>query len=562
MWIVRLALRRPYTFVVAALLLLLLTPFVLLRTPTDIFPAINIPVVSVVWQYTGLSAREIEQRMVYAEERALTTTVNNIQHAEPTSYAGVGVVKIFFQPGVSPDGAVAEVTAESQTILKQLPPGTTPPLIIQYNASTVPMLQYGISGTNLSEQQIFDVAMNTIRVGLISVPGVGIPYPYGGKQRVVSVDLNPKALEAQNLSPQDVVNALTTQNLVFPSGSAKIGANEYPIDLNTSPRLLDRLNDLPIKTLDGAVIRVRDVAQVRDGYMPQQNVVRQDGVRSTMLTVLKNGSASTLQVASGVKAAMANVMKTVTENLQVKQFADQSIFVTAAVSGVVREGAIAAALTALMILLFLGSWRSTLIIAISIPLSILASLAILSAIGETINLMTLGGLALAVGILVDDATVTIENVERHLRAGETLENGILIGAGEIALPAMVSTLCICIVFVPMFFLTGVAGYLFAPLAEAVVFAVLASYVLSRTLVPTLVMWFEQSKSKGKSSVAADVRRRNPGQNRVLGRLLTSAATISSYAFRPLVALQRKFEHGFDRFRQGYHSLLGVILAHR
>ncbi len=477
MWIVRLALSRPYTFVVAALLLLLLTPVILLRTPTDIFPAINIPVVSVIWQYTGLTARDIEQRMVYSEERALTTTVNNIQHIESTSYDGVGVIKVFFQPDASPDAGVAQVTAVSQTILKQLPPGTTPPLVIQYNASTVPILQYGISSKTLSEQQTFDVAMNTIRVGLISVPGVGIPYPYGGKQRVVSVDLDPKALEAQNLSQEDVVTALTRQNLVFPSGTAKIGANEYPIDLNTS-RLIDRLNNLPIKTTaDGAVIRIRDVAQVHDGSMPQQNIVRQDGVRSTLISILKNGSASTLQVASGVKAAMAKVMKTVTENLEVKQFADQSVFVKAAISGVVREGVIAAALTALMILLFLGSWRSTLIIAISIPLSVLASLATLSAIGDTFNLMTLGGLALAVGILVDDATVTIENIERHLRAGETLENGILVGAGEIALPALVSTLCICIVFVPMFFLTGVAGFLFAPLAKAVVFAMLASYAL-------------------------------------------------------------------------------------
>src|SRR5260221_1458436 len=310
MWIVRLALRRPYTFVVGALLLLLLTPFILLRTPTDIFPAINIPVVSAVWQYTGLTAKDIEQRLVYTEERALTTTVNNIQHIESTSYDSVGVVKIFFQPGVSPDGAVAEVTAESQTILKQLPPGTTPPLIIQYNASTVPILQYGISSSTLSEQQTFDLALNTVRVGLISVPGVAVPYPYGGKQRVVSVDLDLKALEAQNISQKDVVTALTTQNLVYPSGTAQIGANEYPIDLNTSPRLLDRLNELPIKTVDGAVIRVRDVAQVRDGYMPQQNVVRQDGVRSTMLSALTNGSASTLQVASGVKAAMAAAMKT------------------------------------------------------------------------------------------------------------------------------------------------------------------------------------------------------------------------------------------------------------
>ena len=540
MWIVRLALRRPYTFVVAAMLLLLLSPFVLLRTPTDIFPLINIPVVSVVWQYTGLTARDIEQRMVYTEERALTTTVNNIQHIESTSYDGVGVVKIFFQPGVSADGAVAQVTAESQTILKQLPPGTTPPLIIEYNASSVPILQYGISSSTLSEQQTFDLAMNTIRVGLISVPGVGIPLPYGGKQRVVSVDLDPKALEAQNISQQDVVNALTTQNLVFPSGTAKIGANEYPIDLNTSPRLIDRLNDLPIKSVEGTVIRIQDVAQVRDGYMPQQNIVRQDGVRSTLLSVLKNGSASTLQVAAGVKDAMAAVLKTAAAKLQVKQFADQSVFVKAAVSGVVREGVIAATLTALMILLFLGSWRSTLIIAISIPLSVLASLTILSALGETINLMTLGGLALAVGILVDDATVTIENIERHLRAGDTLENSILNGAGEIALPALVSTMCICIVFVPMFFLPGVAGFLFAPLAEAVVFAVLASYALSRTLVPTLVMWLEGQGTHTEPTTTARVRA----------------------WFRPLVRMQHGFEGTFDRLREGYHKWLGVALDRR
>src|SRR5213592_2224679 len=540
MWIVRLALRRPYTFVVASLLLLLLTPFVLLRTPTDIFPSINIPVVSVIWQYTGLSAKEIEQRMVYTDERALTTTVNNIEHIESTSYDGVAVVKVFFHQGVSPDAGVAQITAESQTILKQLPPGTTPPLIIQYNASTVPILQYSISSKSLSEQQTFDLALNTVRVGLISVPGVAVPYPYGGKQRVVSVDLDLKALERQNLSAQDVVTAISAQNLVFPSGTAKVGANEYPIDLNTSSRLIPRLNDLPIKTVEGAVIRVRDVAQVRDGYTPQQNLVRQDGLRSVLLSVLKNGSASTLSVANGVKAAMANVKNMLTSDVQIKQFGDQSLFVKAAVSGVVREGVIAAALTALMILLFLGSWRSTLIIAISIPLSVLASLALLSAIGETINLMTLGGLALAVGILVDDATVTIENVERHLRAGENLENGILIGAGEIALPAMVSTLCICIVFVPMFFLTGVARFLFAPLAEAVVFAVLASYALSRTLVPTLVMWFERNVNH---------------QER------TDAAQVSPW-IRPLVIFQRGFERMFDQFRQGYQKLLGTIFEHR
>src|SRR6059036_3474907 len=504
MWIVRLALRRPYTFVVAALLLLLMTPFVLTKTPTDIFPAINIPVVSVIWSYTGLSADQIPQRLVYSEERALTTTVDNIEHIESTSYDSFGVIKVFFQQGTNPSTAVAQLTAVSQTILRQLPPGTTPPLIIQYSASTVSILQFGISSPKLSEQQVFDLALNQIRVGLIGVPGVSIPYPYGGKQRVVSVDLDLKALEANNLVESDVVTAISNGSLTYPSGTAKIGGKEVPIDLNVNPLRIDMLNNLPIKSVGGTVIHISDVAQVRDGYFPQENIVRQDGVRSTLLSVFKNGSASTLSVAAGVKAAMANILKTVTSDVQVKQFADQSVFVKAAVSGVVREGVIAAALTALMILLFLGSWRSTLIIAISIPLAVLASLAVLSAIGETINLMTLGGLALAVGILVDDATVTIENVERHLRAGENLENGILIGAGEIALPAMVSTLCICIVFVPMFFLTGVARFLFAPLAEAVVFAVLASYALSRTLVPTLVMWFERNVNHQEHTNAAQV----------------------------------------------------------
>ncbi len=538
MWIVRLALRRPYTFVVASLLLLLLTPFVLLRTPTDIFPNINIPVVSIVWTYTGLSAQEIEQRIVYTHERALTTTVNNIEHIESNSYDGIGVIKVFFQPGTSPQGGVAQITAVSQTILRQLPPGTTPPLVIQYNASTVPILQYGISGPGLSEQEIFDLSINQVRVGLISVPGVGVPYPYGGKQRLVSVDLDLKALQAKNLTARDVVDAINSQNLVYPSGTAKIGATEYPIDLNTSPRVIERLNELPIKTVEGAVIRVSDVAQVRDGYSPQQNIVRQDGTRSTLLSVLKSGTASTLDVANGVKASMARVLNTVTSKLDVKEFADQSLFVRSAITGVVHEGVIAAALTALMILLFLGSWRSTIIIAVSIPLSVLASLAILSALGETINLMTLGGLALAVGILVDDATVTIENIERHLKAGGSLEDGIMAGAGEIALPAFVSTLCICIVFVPMFFLTGVARYLFVPLAEAVVFAVFASYALSRTLVPTLVMWFERS-IHGKHH----------------------EKIVAGWA-RPFVAIQSAFERGFARFRESYRGLLGRILERR
>src|ERR1700719_4714489 len=523
MWIVRLALSRPYTFVVAALLLLLMTPFVLTKTPTDIFPAINIPVVSVIWSYTGLPADQIAQRLVYSEERALTTTVDNIEHIESTSYDSFGVIKVFFQQGVNPSTAVAQLTAVSQTILKQLPPGTTPPLIIQYSASTVSILQFGISSPKLSEQQVFDIALNQIRVGLISVPGVAIPYPFGGKQRVVSVDLDLKALEANNLVESDVVTAISNGSLTYPSGTAKIGGKE-----------------VPIKMVGGTVIHISDVAQVRDGYFPQENIVRQDGVRSTLLSIFKNGSASTLSVAAGVKAAMANILKTVTSDVQVKQFADQSVFVKAAVSGVVREGAIAAALTALMILLFLGSWRSTLIVAVSIPLSVLSSLAILSLLGQTINIMTLGGLALAVGILVDDATVTIENVERHLAGGEKLEDGILKGAGEIALPAMVSTLCICIVFVPMFSLAGVVRYLFVPLAEAVVFAVLSSYALSRTLVPTMIMFFERHHQKQ----AAGQEKHVP------------------FWVRPLAALQHGFEKAFDRFRDVYANLLGAVLEHR
>jgi multidrug efflux pump subunit AcrB len=548
MWIIRLALNRPYTFVVAALLLLLVTPFVLIKTPTDIFPSINIPVVSIIWSYNGLSAREIEQRIIYTQERALTTTVNNIEHIESTSYDGIGIIKLYFQPGVTISTAVAQVTAVSQTILRQLPAGATPPLIIQYDAATVPVLQYGIGSTTLSEQQTFDVALNQIRVGLVSVPGIAIPFPFGGKQRLVSVDVDTRKLQEKNLTQSDVTTAINNQALVFPSGTTKFGATQYPIDINTFPTRIDSLNELPIKVVDGTQIRVGDVAQVRDGYDPQQNIVRQDGVRSTLLSVFKSGTASTLSVVSGAKQAMANVLKTVSTAVQVKEFNDQSLFVRAAVSGVVREGVIAATLTALMILLFLGSWRSTIIIAISIPLSVLASIAALGLIGETINLMTLGGLALAVGILVDDATVTIENVERHMSLGEKLEDAILKGAGEIALPAFVSTLCICIVFVPMFLLSGVARYLFVPLAEAVMFAVAASYVLSRTLVPTLIMWFERNHHKlGEATPSGD---ENGAKQKV------------ALWVRPFVALQQIFERGFDRLRKGYHDLLGSILTHR
>ena len=540
MWIVRLALRRPYTFVVLCLLLLLLTPFILLRTPTDIFPAINIPVVSIIWQYAGLSAQDVEQRIMYNCERPLTTTVNDIEHIESTAYNGISVTKVFLQPGASVDAGVAQITAICQTLLRSMPPSQTPPLIIRYNASTVPILQYGVSSPNLSEQAIFDLTANQIRVGLISVPGTAIPFPYGGKQRLVAVDLDLTALKALNLTPNDVVTAISAQNLVYPSGTAKIGATEYDVEMNTSPRLLAELNDLPIKNAGGAVLRVRDVAQVRDGYSPQQNIVRQDGVRSALISILKTGSASTLQVASGVKSAMVRVLKTVTDPVEVKEFADQSLFVRAAIRDVVREGIIAAALTAVMILLFLGSWRSTVIIALSIPLSVLTSLAILSALGETINLMTLGGLALAVGILVDDATVELENVHRQMALGKPTLQAILDGAQEIALPAFVSTLCICIVFVPMFFLTGTARFLFVPLAEAVVFAMLASYALSRTLVPTLVMWFYRGVEYHELVNAEKVRP----------------------LFRPLARLQNGFEHWFGRLRQIYRELLGVVLHHR
>ena len=538
MWIIRLALKRPYTFVVAALLLLLMSPLVVTRTPTDILPAINIPVVSVVWSYTGLTATDIEQRMVYTEERALTTTVNNIEHIESNSYDGVAVIKIFFQPGVTISQAVAQVTAISQTILRQLPPGTTPPLILQYNASSVPVLQYGIGGEGLNEQQAFDIAFTQLRVGLITVPGVGIPYPFGGKQRQVQVDLDLRKLQEKNLSQMDVLTAFNSQALVYPSGTVKLGMKQYPIDINTFPLRIDTLNDLPIKTENGALIRLADVGQVRDGYDPQQNVVRLDGVRSVLMSILKTGNASTIAIVDGVKQMMPNMLQTVSSNVRVKEFGDQSLFVRAAISGVVREGVIAACLTALMILLFLGSWRSTLIVAVSIPLSVLASLAVLSALGETINLMTLGGLALAVGILVDDATVTIENIERHMGLGEKLEDAILKGAGEIALPALVSSLCICIVFIPMFFLSGVARFLFVPFAEAVVFAVLASYILSRTLVPTLVMWFERNHEKLHKTQRA------------------------VFLLRPFIALQRGFERMFDRFRTAYRNLLGTVLNHR
>jgi multidrug efflux pump subunit AcrB len=541
MWIVRLALRRPYTFVVAALVLLLLTPFVLLRTPTDIFPEINIPVVSVVWVYNGLSAQEVEERIVYPHERLITALVNDIEHIESTAYNGAGVIKVFLQPGASVSDGVAQLAASGQAALRFLPPGVTPPVVIRYNASSVPILQYSLASKKFSEQELQDMAMNLVKVGLSTVQGASVPYPYGGKARVVAVDLDLAALQAKNLAPQDVVNAFNAQNFVLPSGTAKIGPTEYNVSLNSNPAVLAALNDLPVKTVNGAVIRVGDVAQAHDGYQPQQNVVRLDGMRGVLLTILKSGAASTLRVVEGVKQAMPRILSGLPPGLEVKEFADQSLFVRAAVNSVAKEGVIAALLTAAMILLFLGSWRGTFIIALSIPLSVLSSLALLSALGETINLMTLGGLALAIGMLVDDATVEIENVHRQMALGKPNVQAILDGAQEIALPAFVSTLCICIVFVPIFFLTGVARYLFVPLAEAVVLAMLASYVLSRTLIPTLVMWFYRNiQYRGHVADPDSV----------------------GWLCRPFVAIADRFERGFDRFREGYRRLLGAVLAHR
>jgi multidrug efflux pump subunit AcrB len=547
MWIVALALRRPYTFIVCAIALLLVTPLVLWRTPTDIFPSIDIPVISVIWQYAGLDAKGIEQRLVYNHERAMTATVNDVEHIESTSYNGVGVIKVFLQPGASVDAGVSQITAVAQTVLKQMPPGQTPPLIIRYNASTVPILQYSITSKTMSEQAIYDLTLNQIRVGLSTVRGAVMPWPYGGRTRLVSVDLDLPALKSKGLAPVDVVQAISLQNLVLPGGTAKIGPTEYDLEINSTTHTLEELNDMPVKKVNGAIIYVRDVAQVRDGFLPQQNIVRRDGVRGTLLTIMKGGAASTLDVVKGIKAALEPVKTTVPPEIEIREFADQSLFVRAAIDGVLKEGVIAAALTAVMILLFIGSWRSTFIIAISIPLSVLSSLAILCALGETINLMTLGGLALAVGILVDDATVEIENIHRQMALRKPLKQAILDGAQEIALPAFVSTLCICIVFVPMFFLTGVGRYLFVPLAEAVVFAMLASYVLSRTLIPTLVMWF--------------YRNYNYYERHAQGHGHGGAQNVSSWV-RPFAALQEQFEIGFDRFRDGYRRLLEAIFERR
>jgi multidrug efflux pump subunit AcrB len=537
MWIVRLALRRPYTFVVLALMLFILAPVVISRTPTDIFPNIDIPVVSVIWQYTGLSAEDMSERIVYITERAMTTTVNNIEHIESQSMNGIAVVKIFFQPHASIDSAIAQVTAISQTQLRQLPQGTTPPLIITYNASTVPILQLAMSGQGVSEQQLYDLGSNFIRPQLVTVPGTAIPNLYGGKQRQVQVDLDTQALQSKGLGPSDVVNAIGNQNLILPGGTSKIGQLEYDVEMNGSPQRVAELNDMPIKSMNGATIYVRDVAHVRDGFPPQTNIVRSDGIRGALMSILKSGDESTIDIVEGIRTLLPTVLASLPPELRVKPIADQSIFVRASINGVVREALIAACLTAFMILVFLGSWRSTLIIAVSIPLSILCSLFMLSALGETINIMTLGGMALAVGILVDDATVEIENINRNFEMGKEIEQAILDGAAQIAIPAFVSTLSICIVFVPMFFLTGVARYLFVPLAEAVSFAMLASYILSRTIVPTMAKYLLRGHSHHEAVAHAD--RRNP-----------------------FVRLQLIFENAFEKFRGRYRVLLETCIRHR
>ncbi len=536
MWIVRLALRRPYTFVVVALLLLILGPLVILNTPTDIFPNIDIPVVSIIWKYDGLDAQQMSDRIVFVTERALTTLVDNIEHIESQSLDGVAVVKVFFQPHANIDKAIAQVTAISQTQLKQLPLGTTPPLVISYTASSVPIIQLALSGQNLSEQQLFDYGVNFIRTRLVTIPGCAIPWPYGGKQRQIQVDLNTAALQSKGLSSMDVVNAISAQNLILPSGTSKIGQFEYNVNINGSPESVAEIDRFPVKTTGSTTIYIGDVAHVRDGFPPQTNIVRVDGRRAALLTILKTGDASTLDVISGVKNMLPQIETTLPPALHVRPLADQSIFVRASINGVIREATIAACLTGLMILIFLGSWRSTLIIAVSIPLSILTSIVVLSALGETINIMTLGGLALAVGILVDDATVEIENINRNIAMGKEIEHGILDGAQQIATPAFVSTLAICIVFVPMFFLGGVARYLFVPLAEAVVFAMLASYLLSRTLVPTMAKYLLRGHEE---DAAHQAESRNP-----------------------LVRMQVRFEQKFENFRENYRGWLQKSLHHR
>ena len=533
MWIVALALRRPYTFVVMALVIIILFVVTVFRTPTDIFPDINIPVVSVVWSYIGMSPQDMADRIVTNSERGINITVNDIEHMESQSVYGLGVIKVFFRPGTNVQGAIAEITAICQTTLRGLPPGTVPPLVISYSASTTPIVQLGLSSKTLPEQQLFDLGQNFLRNYLATVPGAATPYPYGGKIRQIQVDLDLPKLQAYGLAPNDIVNAVNAQNLILPSGTIKLGPVEYSVEMNGTPATIAELNDLPVKTVNGATLYMRDVAHIRDGFSPQTNIVRQDGNRGALMSIYKIGNASTLQIVAGIKNIVVQAAQTLPPELKVTALFDQSLFVRASIQGVLREGLIAAALTAVMILIFLGDWRPTIVISISIPLSIFVSIILLGAIGETINIMTLGGLALAVGILVDDATVEIENIERNLAMGKEMKQAILDGAQQIAVPAFVSTLSICIVFVPMFFLAGVAKFLFVPLAEAVSFAMLASYLLSRTLIPTLVMFIMRGHEH-----------RAEAPKSFLGRF------------------QRGFERKFEDFRRGYEQLLETTLEHR
>ena len=547
MWIVRLALRRPYTFVVMSILIAVLGVMSVLTTPTDVFPYINIPVAGVIWSYTGMSPDDMAKRVMLISERAMTTTVNSIEHIEATAYNGVGLIRVYLQPGANIDLAMSQIVAVNQTILRTLPPGIFPPLVVQYDASSVPILQLGLSSDTLTEQELYDYGQNFIRTRLSTVPGISVPLPYGGKVRSVMVDLNPGALFGKGLSATDVSSALGLQNLILPTGTVKVGTREYLIQLNSSPDLVSGLNDVPIKTVNGAPVYMRDVAQVRDGYQVQTNIVRTDGKRSALLTVLRHGGASTLAVVDGVKKLMPAVEATVPSSLRITPLLDQSLFVRASVSGVVREATMAAVLTGLMILLFLGSWRSTLIVCLSIPLSILTSLIVLSLLGQTINVMTLGGLALAVGILVDDATVEIENVHRNMgMKGKTLVRAILDGAQQIAVPAFVSTLCICIVFVPVLMLSGAAKYLFTPLSMAVVFAMLTSYLLTRTIVPTLVHYL----------LPVEMPLYQVGEEG--GEEAGSAAKAAG----PIWRVHQAFDRQFENLRERYHRLLERVLQHR
>jgi multidrug efflux pump subunit AcrB len=555
--LVRTALARPYTFVVLALFILLVGPLAALRTPTDIFPNIGIPVIGVVWTYAGLSPKDMSGRVIYYYERQLGNSVNDIEHIESQSLPGIGVVKIFFQPGVDIRTATAQVTSISQTVLKQMPPGTTPPQIINYNASTVPILQVALSSTKLSEERILDTAQNFLRPMLLSVNGVAIPSPYGGKNPEVMIDLDPQALAAKGLSAQDVGNALAAQNQIIPAGTIKIGHYEYIVNLNDSPEVIAELNKLPIKTINGATITIGDVAHVHNGSPPQTNEVRVDGHRAVLMSFLKGGDVSTLSIVAGIKSLLPLAEETLPPSLKLKLLDDQSVFVRSAITSVAREGIIAALLTSVMILVFLGSWRSTVIIAVSIPLAVLSAIALLSAFGQTLNVMTLGGLALAVGILVDDATVTIENINWHLEQRKDVHTAIMDGAKQIVTPAFVSLLCICIVFVPMFMLDGIAGFLFRPMALAVIFAMVSSFVLSRTLVPTMAMYLLKphviEPEPGDHPEDPFINHHEGDQHRPMKR---------SRLRQALVSFQQGFEHRFSKIRDVYYGTLALAVDNR